>query len=146
MKTILVPVDLSAAAAPVCKAACDFARHMQASLVLVYIVQYPVMLTDIYGLEAPYIEDAVTAATQVGQQKLAALARVCVKRGIKTRIVQATGSPVNEILSRSRRVSLIVIGSHGHGAVYDLVVGSTTQGVLRKAKCPVLVVPARQQG
>jgi nucleotide-binding universal stress UspA family protein len=145
MKTILVPVDLSSAAAGVCKAACDLARSLHASLLLVHVVQYPVMLTDIYGLEAPYIEDAVNAATQVGKQKLAALARVCVKRGIKVRIVQAVGSPVNEILSRSRRVSLIVIGSHGHGAVYDLVVGSTTQGVLRKAKCPVLVVPARQR-
>ena len=146
MKTILVPVDLSAAGTSVCTAACDLARHLHAGLLLIHVIQYPVMMADIYGMEGPYIQDALNAATEAGKQRLAALARVCVKRGIKPRIVQAVGSPVDEILSRSRRVSMIVIGSHGHGAVYDLVIGSTTQGVLRKAKCPVLVVPARPRG
>jgi len=30
------------------------------------------------------------------------------------------------------------MGTHGHGAIYDLLVGSTTHGVLEKAPCPVL--------
>jgi len=37
---------------------------------------------------------------------------------------------------------MIVMGSHGHGALYELLVGSITQGVLKAAKCPVVVVPA----
>ncbi|MEO6992753.1 MAG: universal stress protein [Lacunisphaera sp.] len=143
MKTILVPIDLSAATPSVCKAACDLARQLHSSLLLIHVVQYPVMLADVYGMEGPFIQDALNAATEVGEQRLAAMARACVKRGIKTRTVQEVGSPVDEILSRARGVSLIVIGSHGHGAVYDLFVGSTTQGVLRKAKCPVLVVPTK---
>jgi nucleotide-binding universal stress UspA family protein len=36
------------------------------------------------------------------------------------------------------------MGSHGHTAFYDLLVGSTTQGVLKKAPCPVLIVPAEK--
>jgi len=35
-----------------------------------------------------------------------------------------------------------VVGSHGHGAFYDLLVGSTTHGLLLRASCPVLIVPA----
>jgi nucleotide-binding universal stress UspA family protein len=38
-----------------------------------------------------------------------------------------------------------VMGSHGHTAFYDLLVGSTTHAVLKRAKCPVVIVPPRAQ-
>ena len=37
----------------------------------------------------------------------------------------------------------IVMGSHGHTPLYDLLVGTTTHGVLKNARCPVVIVPAR---
>jgi nucleotide-binding universal stress UspA family protein len=37
------------------------------------------------------------------------------------------------------------MGSHGHNAFYDLLVGTTTHGVLRKATCPVVIVPPPQR-
>jgi Zn-dependent M28 family amino/carboxypeptidase len=40
----------------------------------------------------------------------------------------------------------IVMGSHGHTAFYDLLVGSTTHGVLMRSKCPVVIVPAVKEG
>lgn len=54
------------------------------------------------------------------------------------------GPTVSSILdtSESRHADLIIMGSHGHGAVYNLLVGSVTEGVLKSAKCPVLVVPS----
>ena len=62
---------------------------------------------------------------------------------MKVTTVQRTGIPVTAILGRaaSTKARYIVMGSHGHGAMYDLLVGSTTHGVLKKAPCPVLVVP-----
>jgi len=62
------------------------------------------------------------------------------------RTVQRLGDPVTEILARARGASFVVMGSHGHGAMYDLLVGSTAQGVLRKAPCPVLIVPPARRG
>jgi len=38
--------------------------------------------------------------------------------------------------------AMVVVGSHGHGALHDLVVGSVAQSLLRSGRCPVLVVPA----
>ncbi|MGB8339952.1 MAG: universal stress protein, partial [Chthoniobacterales bacterium] len=54
------------------------------------------------------------------------------------------GTVVEEILKTSREISadLIVMGSHGHGSVYNLLVGSVTEGVLKAGKRPVLLVPA----
>jgi hypothetical protein len=38
---------------------------------------------------------------------------------------------------------MVVLGSHGHGAFYNLIVGSVAEGVIRHSKVPVLVVPVR---
>ena len=38
---------------------------------------------------------------------------------------------------------LLVVGSHGYGAVYDLLVGSISRGILKHSKIPVLVVPVQ---
>ena len=38
---------------------------------------------------------------------------------------------------------LIIMATHGHGAVFDLLVGSISQAVLRASPVPVLMVPAR---
>jgi nucleotide-binding universal stress UspA family protein len=46
--------------------------------------------------------------------------------------------------AQKRRAAYIVIGSHGHSAFYDLVVGSTASLVLKRAACPVLVVPSQR--
>jgi nucleotide-binding universal stress UspA family protein len=36
---------------------------------------------------------------------------------------------------------LIVLGSHGHGAVHDKFVGSTSQRAIHHASCPVVILP-----
>jgi nucleotide-binding universal stress UspA family protein len=56
----------------------------------------------------------------------------------------ALGSPISLIVDRAEKcgADYIVMGSHGHTALYDLLVGSTTHGVLMRAKCPVVIVPA----
>ncbi|MGL5938967.1 MAG: universal stress protein, partial [Waterburya sp.] len=44
----------------------------------------------------------------------------------------------------SRIIYMIVLGSHGHGAVYRTLVGSVSEGIIHKASCPVLIVPAKK--
>jgi len=55
------------------------------------------------------------------------------------------GPTVATILEQAERLGAhaIVVGSHGRSAIFDLVVGSVSAGVIRKARVPVLVVPAR---
>lgn len=54
------------------------------------------------------------------------------------------GPTIETVLAEAVRLDadLLVIGSHGHGAVYDLLVGSVSEGLVRRADRPVLVVPA----
>jgi nucleotide-binding universal stress UspA family protein len=63
--------------------------------------------------------------------------------GLDVLALRVPGSPVEKILEASAEhgAELIIIGSHGHGALYHLLVGSVTDGVLKSAACPVVVVP-----
>jgi hypothetical protein len=36
---------------------------------------------------------------------------------------------------------LMVLGTHGHGAVHDTLVGSTSKRAIHHASCPVVIVP-----
>jgi nucleotide-binding universal stress UspA family protein len=55
------------------------------------------------------------------------------------------GPTIQTILEQAekREAEVIVVGSHGRGKLFDVVVGSVSAGVIRKAKVPVLVVPTR---
>ena len=56
--------------------------------------------------------------------------------------------PAHEIakLARQTGADLIVVGTHGHGAIPGILLGSVTQRLLHLAPCPVLVVPPAAQG
>jgi nucleotide-binding universal stress UspA family protein len=49
------------------------------------------------------------------------------------------------VLSESDKfgADLLIVGSHGFGAVYDLLVGSISRGLIKESSIPVLVVPVR---
>lgn len=144
MNTILVPVDLSSVTTRVCDAAAELALLSNARLVLLHVTQPPpVMLADYYAFDSGVMAEAVTAGEKFAERRLKALTRLLGRQDLTVETMQVTGQPVPVILARaaSTKADYIVLGSHGHGAVFDLLVGSTTQGVLRRAPCPVLVVP-----
>jgi nucleotide-binding universal stress UspA family protein len=53
-----------------------------------------------------------------------------------------TGSPFAEIVNYAdeQKIDLIVMGTHGRGAVAHMLLGSVAERVVRKASCPVLTV------
>lgn len=81
------------------------------------------------------------------RHQLEALARQLREAGVKkvtTRIVQAP--IVATILAQAEEhdADLILLGTHGRGVVYQLLVGSTSEGVLRQSTRPLLLVPATE--
>ena len=71
-------------------------------------------------------------------------ARLAIPPGVRVDDVILSGDPARELLSHAGRVGadLIAAGSHGHGFVTRLVIGSVTTKLLRVSSCPVLVIPA----
>ncbi len=54
------------------------------------------------------------------------------------------GPAVDRLVDAARHASLLVVGSHGYGLVHQVLVGSVAAGCIRRASCPVVVLPARQ--
>jgi len=143
MKTILTPIDFSDASSPVIDASVELAQQMNADLVLLHVVTAPVLASE-YGLVMENVSKIISAAEKASATRLQHLCEQLAARNITIRSRQEVSTPVESILSiaAEEKVSYIVMGSHGHSALYDLLVGSTTHGVLNKAPCPVLIVPA----
>lgn len=73
-----------------------------------------------------------------------ALARVAADAGVRIREEVRWGDrPADEIvqLAAEEKVDLLVMGTHGRGAVKRALIGSVASGVARRATCPVLLVP-----
>jgi len=148
MKTILVPVDLSGATVRVCNAAAEVAQAMKGRLVILHVVPPPpMMVVDYYAFDTTQLVGLTRESRKVAVHKMEALGRWFRKRCPATRVMLHDGVPVQVILRTAKtiRADYIVLGSHGHTATYDLLIGSTTHGALRKATCPVIVVPISEK-
>jgi nucleotide-binding universal stress UspA family protein len=142
MKTILVPVDFSRATPAVLAQAVVLAKAVSGRLVLLNVILPPVVVAE-YGALLDSIAEIKVAGEKAAAVQLEKLQKQCERRGVKAETRQFTGSIVAIIAEQARALGadFIVVGSHGHTAFYDLFVGSTTHGVLRRAHCPVVVVP-----
>lgn len=144
MKRILVPVDLSGATVKVCNAAATLARALGGQLIIEHVIPPPpAELLDYYPVPSYRFRDARAVVGKRAARRLEALRRWFDRRCPGTKFIIHDGQPAKVILRSAKfhRADYIVIGSHGHTLAYDLLVGSTTHGVMRKAPCPVVVVP-----
>ena len=57
------------------------------------------------------------------------------------------GSPLHALLDYIKQggADFVVVGTHGHGAIASFLLGSVAEGMVRKARVPTLVVPARPE-
>jgi nucleotide-binding universal stress UspA family protein len=142
MKTILVPIDLSATAEGVIESAASLAKSMNGKLVLLHVVQPPIITSD-YGIAMENLEELVAVSEKTASKQLSAMKERHAQDGLPVETVQMVGAPVSLILEEANRqdAAYIVMGSHGHTALYDLLVGTTTHGILKHARCPVVIVP-----
>jgi nucleotide-binding universal stress UspA family protein len=67
--------------------------------------------------------------------------------GVKATALLVHGATVETILQEASDVDadMIVVGSHGKGAMYQLLLGSVSEGVLHKSSLPVLVIPTHKR-
>jgi len=144
MKTILVPVDFSDCAPKVIKTASTIATAFSAHLVLLHVASPEPEFIG-YDPGPQSVRDSVARELASEHATLQKFEQEINKAGLKTTALVIQGYPVDKILAEANKVhaDMIVLGSHGHGALRNLLVGSVAEGVLRKAGCPVLVVPSK---
>ena len=143
MNTILVPVDFSDTTPRVVDTARQLARAFSSRIVLLNVAEPE---PDFVGFEpGPVtVRQSVARDFKVEHQRLEELKKVAAQDAVEVQALHIQGPSVEKILHEAgeQQASWIVMGSHGHGALYELLVGSVTHGVMKGAKCPVVIVPA----
>jgi len=84
--------------------------------------------------------------TALAKARLEKLAGPLRSAGLEVCCEAVLGAPVDEIIDQAKLqgADYIVLGSHGHGALFHLFSGSVVTGVLKHSPCPVVVVPVRE--
>lgn len=144
MKKLLAAIDFSDATPLVVDQAVKFARSSNAELVLIHIAPpEPDFIGNDVGPQV--IRDQKAEKFRNEHKEIQKIAKEIEQQGIKVTPLLIQGVTVEEIIKKSKKINadLIIIGSHGHGAVHNLLMGSVVEGVIRESKIPVLVVPVK---
>jgi nucleotide-binding universal stress UspA family protein len=142
VELILVAVDFSPVSNAVYEVAGEMAAHLGARVLVLNVTESEV---DYVGMAPPqaYLlgEESVRKAAEA---RLAAAREHFIGLGVSVDVLHRWGQPVGTILEEAERsgAGLVILGSHGHGAFFNLLVGSVAEGVLRHARVPVVLVPA----
>src|SRR5216117_4025071 len=161
MKRILVPIDFSDVTPPVIDLARQLAKSLGAEIHLVHVRELSAAaapgalgyglagmpeLAPMSGVPVPAFDPMRKPIPEDEDQrsKLTQWQRGIAQCGVKVTLHEPTGAVAEEILNQADvlNADLIVMGTHGHGAMYNLLVGSATKGVLKHSRRPVLLVPA----
>jgi nucleotide-binding universal stress UspA family protein len=146
MKTIVAAVDFSNATTGVLEMGVGLAKAFGARLCLFHVVE-PEPSYTAYGFtpdEFPALHAYQEEAKRRAGDKLEALLD-SVKAGLPDATTQiAEGSPLHSLLDyvKDSGADFVVLGSHGHGVIASLLLGSVAEGMVRKATVPTLIVPA----
>jgi len=141
LSTILVAVDFSEVTHQVYEVASTLAERLQARVTVLNISEHQ---GDYIAYQPVPVEGYMDSTIETyANKKLLEATPFFAAHGLSVDILHHWGPPVVRILeeAKMRAAGLIVIGSHGHGPLYNLLVGSVAEGVLRGARVPVLVVP-----
>lgn len=144
MTHLLAAIDFSPISLEVLKQAAALTRSMQGQLTLLHVAAPN---PGFVGYEAgpQEVRDARADELRKEHQVLMKQATDLQQTGIKARPLLVEGATVATILGQAAKLpaDYIVIGSHGHGALYSALLGSVSSGVIASAPCPVIVVPHR---
>ena len=135
IRRILCPTDFSPTADKAMRYAERLATQTGADLYLVHAFGRPVELT-VAGQTHPY-----------DQQHEEQLNRLLVDSPLANRVVRLLhAGPAGEVicwLAQEHASDIIIMGTHGAGALRHLIFGSVAEYVLQHARCPVLTIRDR---
>ena len=143
---ILAAIDLSRASEKVIRALQPLSLQMAAETWLLHVAEPDPAFVG-YEAGPQVVRDQVAHKFRLEHEKLHEIADALRAEGIKTTALVVQGPTVQTILDEAGKmgVDLIVVGSHGYGAMHQLLVGSVSEGVIRRSSRPVLVVPTHER-
>ena len=119
------------------------AEAMQADVRCIYVVEEPQIYSTLDM--GPIAIPSVTELVRNAETRIDAFIKANLKAfGSAPKASVLVGRPAEEIANyaRDHDAAMIIMTTHGYSGVKHLLLGSTTEGVLRHANCPVLSIRA----
>ena len=142
--TIVCPVDFSDHSKVALERAAAWARHFRARLIVVTVVE-PLLVN---AAAATYDMDLVREDLLPELRAFVEKTSVAGAAGLPPpEVMVLVGETASEIVALAQRehAQLIVIATHGLSGYRKMLLGSTTERVLRQTTVPVLVAPPPEQ-
>jgi nucleotide-binding universal stress UspA family protein len=139
---IVCAVDFSDCSLTALAQALCLVRQTAAQLTLLHVIEMPPELRE-NAMAADFDVDRIRAAAEAeALRRLRDLVPHPSQTSGSVTTAVEEGKAYREVLRKAADVNadLIVMGVHGRGALDVTLFGSTTHGVIREARCPVLIV------
>lgn len=145
-KNILLPTDFSKGSEEAFEHAKDIAKSMGAKIHLLHVIQ-PVVYPTGIELAHESLINLEGELEKVGYQNLNKVSKRLKDLGIESESTILMGKPSEQIMEYAKKfnIDLVVIATHGSSGLEHFLFGSTTEKVIRKVKCPVLVVHFKEE-
>ena len=139
-KKIMVPLDGSD----------HSTRALQEALKIAKMVDGAITLIHVYSIGTSFVVTAkqdyfYQLALKNGENILSDGKNRVKGKGVKVKTQLLEGNAVEQIVKAAKEgdFNLIVISARGLSQIKEILLGSVSDGVIRKAPCPVLVISAR---
>ena len=125
----------------------SLAQEFQSELHLAHVIETSIY-QQLHKTESPVEEELQQEIQTRLIQKLQDMVPEEARNWCKPQTSLLDGHPYEELVNYAvkNKIDMIVLGTRGHGLVKSLLVGSTTDRVVRNAPCPVLSVSRKVQG
>ncbi len=164
MKNILAAIDFTDVSNEIVEKGAELAKALDAKLWVVHVappvstqLDMNIVSYDLPGLnsvgnsfysELLNIDEArKTVASRLKDEHnyMLDLAKRYNEQGIDVNSLLLEGSEVDRILEKAeqKKVDLILMGSHGHGLLHKAIIGSISEGVIKRSKVPVMLIPQK---
>jgi len=144
-RPILHATDFSSASRPAFAKAIELAKGSRSELLVLHVLNPMVPMIGDRPIDPPTYTQLQQASRTWALKQLARLTARARAAGARATAILMEGSEAGTITraARSRRASMIVIGTHGRSGIERVLLGSVATRVVSLASCPVLTVRGR---
>ncbi|HEA23323.1 hypothetical protein LCGC14_1547380 [marine sediment metagenome] len=150
MKKICIALDYNPSAEKVAKTGYAYAQALGAETTLVHVISdaafYAMDYEPFMGYQSPFHMGNVNVVKELvkgAENFLSASAEHLGSRDIKTQVLEGeTAEAILEYCTENN-IDLLVIGTHSHGILENVLMGNEAVNVVKHTKIPLLVIPIK---
>jgi universal stress protein A len=145
IRRLVHPTDFSPASGPAFRKAVAVAKENKATLLIVHVLPTLPMVADAYMAASAY-DEMLRAQRRQAEKTMDRFVKRARAAGVRATAHIVDFGAVSDAIVRfakRQRADLIVIGTHGYGALAKILLGSVAERVIAHASCPVMTIRGR---